>query len=269
MSVFNRQTLFALMAAAAMLVAGERSALAQAAAGDFDAAQQDAIGKIAAQYLIDHPEVLVQVSQALQQKQQQQQTEQMLQGAIKSASELTSDAATPATGPKNAKVAVVQFFDYQCIYCFKMSSAVEQLMEKNENVRFVFKEFPIFGSRWPASTLAAEAGLQVFKSKGADAYVKYHNGLYATGKNEGKLTGTDIEQVAKTAGVSLDDVKKNADALDTQLQKHMTLGSNVGVSGTPTFIVLPIKGANADNVTVVPGAADLATLQQAIDKASK
>jgi protein-disulfide isomerase len=267
MSVFNRQNLFALMAATALVFTGERSAFAQSAS--FDAAQQEAIGKIAAQYLIDHPEVLVQASQALQQKQQQQETQQMLEGAVKMADELTGDAATPWTGPKDAKVAVVQFFDYQCIYCFKMSGAVEELMEKNPKVRFVFKEFPIFGSRWPASTLAAETGLQVFKSKGADAYVQYHNGLYATGKNEGKLTGTDIEQVAKKAGVSLEDVKKAADSLDSQLQKHMTLGSNVGISGTPTFIVMPVKGASADNVTVVPGAADVDTLQQAIEKAGR
>lgn len=265
MFVFNRQTLSVIIAATAFWAGSS----AHAAEANFTPAQQEAIGKIAAQYLVDHPEVLVQASQALQQKQQQQEAQQMQTGAVASATELTSDPATPTVGPKDVKVAVVQFFDYQCIYCYKMAGAVEQLMEKNPKVRFVFKEFPIFGSRWPASTLAAEAGLKVFSDKGADAYLKYHNALYATGKNEGKLTGEDIAGVTKSAGITLDDVKRDADTLDAQLQKHMKLGSEVGVAGTPTFIVMPVNGATTDNVTVIPGAADLKTLQGAIDKASR
>jgi protein-disulfide isomerase len=266
MLMFERGGVRALIAAMALLAGGDRLAWADEAG--FSQAQQDAIGKIAADYLVKHPEVLVQVSQALQQKRQQQELSQLTQGALTAGDALLADPATPAVGPKDAKVSVVEFFDYQCVYCYRMSETVEKLVKDNPKVRFVFKEFPVFGSRWPASVLAAETGQYVYAKKGADAYLKYHNGLYATGKNEGKLAESDIAAAAKGAGVALEAVKADTTPLETQLQANMKLGNDMGVSGTPTFIVMPSKGASADTVTVIPGATDLETLQKAIDRAS-
>lgn len=43
---------------------------------------------------------------------------------------------------------------------------LEKVIKANPDVRFVFKEFPIFGQRWPASLSAAKTGLQIWKQKG-------------------------------------------------------------------------------------------------------
>ena len=115
---------------------------------------------------------------------------------------LLQDPDTPAFGPEKAKVAVIEFFDYQCVFCNRFAPELEKVMKAQPDVRYVFKEWPIFGSRWPESLQAAQQGLSVWKQKGAQAYVTYHNALYATGHNEGALTESDIRAAASKAGLA-------------------------------------------------------------------
>jgi hypothetical protein len=44
--------------------------------------------------------------------------------------------------------------------------------------------------------------LTVWQKKGPQAYVTYHNAIYATGHNEGKLTAEDIHGAASKAGLT-------------------------------------------------------------------
>ncbi len=163
----------------------------------FTPEQEAKIGKIAADYLVAHPEVLLQASQKLQQIQAEQQASAATQAVLKNAAVLTRDKNTPTYGPANGKVTVIEFFDYQCVYCSRLAPVMEQVIKAHPQTRFAFKEWPIFGGRWESSLEAAKTGLQIYQQKGADAYLAYHNGIYATGHNEGKLTTADIQQQAK------------------------------------------------------------------------
>lgn len=236
--------------------------------GNFSADQQKEIGAIAAKYLVDHPEVLQQASQQLQQQQQDQATSELRQNALQQADALLNDSQTPTYGPKNAKVAVVEFFDYQCIYCAHTAPELEKTMKAHTEARYVFKEFPVFGQRWAASTQAAIDGLTIYKEKGAKAYLNYHNGIFGTGKNEGSLKESDISAIAAKSGISQAQLKANSDSAKIWINNNMELAQQLGVMGTPTLIVMPTQGANADNTTAIPGAADQATLDKAIKKAA-
>lgn len=235
---------------------------------DFSAKQRQEIGKIAADYLREHPQILVQISQELQKQQQQQQQQQMVSAAVQSSSNLLDVKGIPHIGPKNAKVTVTEFFDYQCYYCHHMAPIVEKLMKANPKVQFVFRDWPIFASRWENSGKAATVGLQVWHDKGAASYIKYHNGIFATNHDEGKLTETDISQVAKAAvGKAFKQV--NDEAYKKTIMKNDALARQIGFQGTPGFIVMPTKGASVQNTAVIGGAVPLQALQQAIDKAQK
>ncbi|ALA24820.1 disulfide bond formation protein DsbA [Piscirickettsia salmonis] len=248
----------------------------------FTAAQQEKIGEIAAQYIINHPEVLIQAGQKLQQQQMKAQEKQQITAVLHAKKQLLSDPKTPTVGPSNAKVAVVEFFDYQCVFCSKVAPAIEKIMKDNPKVKFVFKDFPIFGQRWPTSTYAAEVGLVAYKQGGAKMYMNYHNGIYATGKDEGKLTNKDVDMVAKKAGVDLTKDKTLLSAGKTpppSIQANFQLaGEALGLRGTPALVIMPTSGANEKNVTVFAGypanpqggtAAAVTAIQQAIDKASQ
>ncbi|MGG7794537.1 DsbA family protein [Klebsiella aerogenes] len=236
---------------------------ADAPAATFTAEQEARIGKIAADYLVAHPEVLLQASQKLQQIQAEQQASAATQAVIKNADKLTQDKATPTYGPANGKVTVIEFFDYQCIYCSRLAPVMEQVIKDHPQTRFAFKEWPIFGSRWATSLDAAKTGLQIYQQKGAEAYLTYHNGVYATGHNEGKLTAADIQQHAKKVNF---DAKKAAD-VEPALENINQLAQEIGLSGTPGVIVMPTTGATEATITVFPGLADKASLDAAIKKA--
>jgi len=239
---------------------------ADSATADFTPAQQEAIGKIAADYMLQHPEILVQVSQKLQAQQADQQQQQTLSAVLANAKALVNDPATPSYGPKEAKVAFVEFFDYQCLYCSHMAPLVEQTVKANPNVRFVFKEWPIFGDRWKASITAAETGMAIWKEKGAQAYFDYHNSIYRSGHDEGKLTDADIAGAVKAAKATAPtDAQRKA--THEAIASNDELARTLGFSGTPGFVVMPTSGATAENTTVLPGAVSAEDLQAAIVKA--
>jgi protein-disulfide isomerase len=233
----------------------------------FTPAQQEAIGKIAADYLLAHPEILVQVSQKLQAQQAEEQAGAFTENVLNNQAALLNDKTTPAVGPAQAKVAVIEFFDYQCIYCSQMAPIVASVMKDNANVKFIFKEWPIFGGRWQPSITAAETGLNVWQTQGAQGYIAYHNGIYQTGHNEGKLTEEDIAGVLKQIRITPPAaavLKKN----DGALSRTNQLAQQIGFSGTPAFIIMPTTGADKQNVTVIAGAVDEAAIQAAINKAA-
>lgn len=230
--------------------------------------QEQAFGEIAAGYLIKHPEILVQISQSLQKNQAERQREQFSDAAVKYRSLLLSNSDTPSVGPDNARVAVVEFFDYQCIYCNRIAPVMENVIKKNPGVRFIFKEWPIFADRWEISRTAAVRGLQVWKQKGAAGYMQYHNVLYQTGHYEGALTADDIAKASQA--VAFDDKQAiSQDAALAMLQDTNTLVQAMGISGTPALVVMPVTTARPENTTVIPGAATAEDLQRAIDLASR
>ncbi|HCR1910593.1 TPA: thioredoxin domain-containing protein [Enterobacter kobei] len=250
--------------ASASVSAHPAASAAPVASGVFTPEQEARIGEIAKDYLLAHPDVLVEVSQKLEAQQQEAQRVAMTQAVLRHQDALLDDKSTPSYGPADAKVAFIGFFDYQCSVCARQAPVIESLMKANPQVRYVFKEWPIFAHRWTPSLTAAKTGLQVWQQKGADAYLAYHNALYATGHDEGRLTQADINRAASQAGK----LKGKSDEMLAVLSRTDALAQNLGLRGTPGMIVMPVNGASADNVTVIPGGADQSTLQAAIDKAA-
>lgn len=203
--------------------------------------------------------VIIKVGQRLQLPPQEQQMATMTAAAVKYKDTLLNDPSTPSVGPKDAKVAVVSFFDYQCLFCAYMSKEMDTVMKANPDIRFVFKEFPIFAFRWENSLKAARVGLQIWQLQGEEAYLAYHNALFATGHIEGQLTAADINTAAKT-------VLKNGPNVQLTLEETETLAQQLGLGGTPALVVMPVSNASKENVTVIPGFIQADILQAVIDK---
>lgn len=236
--------------------------------GAFTQAQQDAIGPLARDYLLAHPDILLQMSDALEAKQQSAanrtvQTALTTQPALQAA--LLHDPATPVIHPDGA-VTLVQFFDYQCIWCARMAPVVADFVRDNPDVRFVFKEFPIFGSRWPMSVQAARTGLTLWQLKGGDAYLAYHNAVFASGENEGRLSQPTVNTALTAAGAApmtlLPETEKT-------LLATRALAQQLNISGTPAFIVMPTRNARPEQVTPLYGAVDAKALQTAVMQAKQ
>jgi len=229
----------------------------------FSAEQEERIGQVAADYLVAHPEVLVSVSQRLQQQQEREQL-RFAVSVMENQTALLSDPDTPTVGPKEAKVAIIEFFDYQCTFCIAMAPELDKVMKSNPDVRYVFKEWPIFAGSRENSQLAAERGLAVWKAKGAEAYVTYHNAVFAAGRAEGKVTKADIDQAAEKASWH----ENGKDDFKDALTRTDELARKMSLSGTPVIIVMPVAGALPKNITVFPGKVSSEMLETAIRKAA-
>jgi hypothetical protein len=114
-------------------------------------------------------------------------------------------------------------------------------------------------------TSGSAAGADGLANKGPQAYVTYHNAIYATGHNEGKLTAEYIPRGS---------VKSRAGHLSSWRPyrirgNSVTLQSELGLTGTPGIIVMPVSGATPDTITVFPEAVTAERLQAAIRKATR
>lgn len=252
-----------------MALLGALAFNAQAESIDFSkltAQDKEEIGKIAKDYMVAHPELLIEMSDGLKAKQQEAQAKQLEENtkiAIAMHEQILNDKDTPFIGPENAKIAVVEFFDYNCVYCSRVAPELKVIMKNNPDIKFVFKEMPIFENRFPSSKLAAQVANKVFKEKGNDAYLKFHDAIYATKHFEGELTTADIEKAAKLVGV---DPKVKADDFTDKIETNMKLSEKLGIHGTPSFIFMPTANQNPDNTLIMMQAASKEELQSIIDQ---
>jgi len=192
-----------------------------------------AIQEIIHSYLTkDHPEVLMEGMRELQRRDQAS-AEAKTADAIKASKDrIYNDPATPVGGNPKGDVVIVEFFDYQCGYCKLSAPFIERILKEDKGVRFVYKEFPVLGE---VSTLASKTALAAFR-QGLDKYVKFHDALM--NKKE-HLNEEMIYQIAKDAGLNVEKLKKDAadDETKKQIQANIDLGTEVGVRGTPMFII--------------------------------
>ncbi len=236
--------------------------------GTFSPDQVTQIKQVIHDYLVGNPQVLVEASQALQ-KQEMQKVEQKAQSAISdNAQTIFQDAASPVGGNPKGDVTVVEFFDYQCPHCKDMEAVVDKVRAADPNLRIVYKELPIFGS---SSRDAALAALAANKQNPA-LYVKFHNALLLA---PNPLNKDKILALAKTAGLNVDQLAKDmkSDALQKQIDDNFKLAQNLGLMGTPTFVISKWQvGANKNSVTnsaFVPGVVTEQNLKDLIAQARK
>lgn len=212
----------------ALAVAGTAPALAQEAT--FDPGQTEAIEKIVHDYLLEHPEVIRDAIQALQAKEEAAKADQQAGALAQYKDRILNDPGSPVAGNAMGDVTIVEFFDYKCPYCKRVTPALGELLAADKGVRLVFKEFPILGE---SSLLAARAALA---AKQQDRYLEFHNALMA---QRGDFDMAAIEGIAKATGV--DFAKLSADMkapeVDQQLRDTHELAIALGIRSTPTFIV--------------------------------
>jgi protein-disulfide isomerase len=205
-------------------------------------ASKSEIEKIVRDYIMENPEIIEEALIALDQKQKVAQAA-AAQAAIKAnADKLYSHAGDYSIGPADAKITLVEFFDYRCGYCKRSLDWVRALPEEYDGeVRVVFKELPIFGGISETAALAALAAGKQGK------YIEMHSGLMRIKSND-DLTEANIDAVAKAAGINV--AKMRADmksvAVQQQLADAKALGQALAVSGTPGFFIgeQHIEGAN-------------------------
>ena len=184
-------------------------------------------------YLLEHPEVLQEAQMALQTKDAEAAVEETNQAAAANAGLLAPDARDPAFGPANAKVTVIEFFDFRCPGCKAVAHDYRALMAAHPEVRFVFKDWPILDRGDDiTSQYAARAALAAHQQ---GKYLEVYDALMT----ERALSIEAIDAILAAHGVDMARAKAAIAAPDTtrHIAEIHTTAAALRLRGTPTFFV--------------------------------
>src|SRR6185437_3830063 len=158
-------------------------------------------------------------------------------------------------GNADAPVTIVEFSDFQCPFCSRAATTVEQLeKEYAGKVKIAYKQFPL--PMHPRALPAAQASMCV-NEQGADKFWKWYEIMF---NNQDKMEDSDFAKYAQEAGAdpakfkSCYDSKKYA----AQIEKDVHYGEQLGVKSTPTFFI---------NGQLIAGAVPISDFKAAIDDA--
>jgi protein-disulfide isomerase len=135
-------------------------------------------------------------------------------------------------GPADALVTIVEFSDFQCPFCNRVTPTLKKIEEEyGKDVRVAFKHnaLPFHKN----AQLAAEAAIA---AREQGKFWEFHDKLFA---NQKALQREDLEKYAKEIGLN---VSKFKAALDDNRHKAETeadqkLARSLGASGTPSFFI--------------------------------
>lgn len=99
---------------------------AQEAASPLAGMQKEAVEQLVREYLLAHPEVVVEALQRYEQQQQALESERLKEALAAAATALTADPADPVIGNPQGDVTLVEFFDYRCPYCKRMTETLAE-----------------------------------------------------------------------------------------------------------------------------------------------
>ena len=196
---------------------------------NFSAAQKTELDALIKDYIMKNPQVLMDSVNNYRSAQTQQEDQKAIQ-ALKDNSAYLQSGSLPTAGNKSGDLTIVEFFDYNCGYCKQAYTAVQQGIDNDKGLRFVFVEMPILSE---SSHLASKYALASNKQ---GKYWAFHQALmkFSGPKNEETLLN-----LAKVAGLDVDKLKADAQSpeIEDQIKKNIELSQKLAISGTPAFIV--------------------------------
>ena len=158
----------------------------------------------------------------------------------------------PVRGPADAPITIVEFSEYQCPFCGRVTPTLKQLEQKYAGkVRIVFKDFPL-----PNHAQAPKAAEAAHCAGDQGKYWELHDRLFG---DQQHLQVADLKKQAATVGL---DQAKFDQCLDSGthagiVQADVELGGQMGVQSTPTLYI---------NGRVVTGAQPIGVFETIIDE---
>lgn len=184
------------------------------------------------QALLDDPVILEEAIAQLEASRAQGEDVQVSQIIADNADSLFSAELASVMGNPDGAITIVEFLDYNCHFCKRAHNDVMALIEANDDVRVIIKDFPVLG---PGSLEAAQIAI-AFRALGGDmtAFID------AMMREEDAPADTALAtQIALDLGadqVALDAAMEDPNLLEP-IGAAYTLAEALGIRGTPAFII--------------------------------
>jgi len=209
------------------------------------------VEEVVAKWIETNPQMVIDSIQKMQVKMMEEHSKNAQKNISSKKDDLLNDKTSPEYAPSGYDVTIVEFFDYSCGYCKKAQPTIEELVKSDSKVRIIYKDFPILGQ---ISTEMAQVSIAVslVEPKG---FKKFHDALMSS--NEKGKSGA--LKIAKSVGINTAKIEvalnNDKDKINKIIEKNITLGSSIGVNGTPGFVI---------GEDLIPGAVDISEFKAKI-----
>jgi protein-disulfide isomerase len=231
-----------------------------------DARQAQDIEEIVRNYILKHPEVILESVQKLQAQQQQAEDERRREAA---AGVKPIDGQDHIRGNADAPIKVIEFSDFECPFCKRFQPTMKQLMDeygKDGKVALVYRHFPLddLHSKARKEAQAAECANELGGNK---AFWAYADHLFEVTPSNDRLDLALLPQIAQEVGLDRakfetciqGDVRGGKYAAHIEANYQDAIAS--GGTGTPYTLVI---GPNGQTFPI-NGALPYAALKSIID----
>lgn len=225
MSLFSKSTAFACMTALSTV-------FISLPAHALDEQQKKEFGAFIKEYLIENPEIMLEVQEALERKQYETRNAKAADAVAGNQKALFESKYDLSIGNPNGDVTLVEFFDYNCGYCKRAMADVEAILKTDKKVRFVLKEFPILG---PESVEAHKVSNAV-KLLSPEKYPEFQRTLLGS---SGRANEESAIEVATSLGLKEAEIRKSMadNKNDEQVKEAYQLATELGITGTPSYVI--------------------------------
>jgi protein-disulfide isomerase len=169
-------------------------------------------------------------------------------------------------GSASAKIALIEFSDFECPYCGRHAQTTYRQLQKqfvdSGRVKYVFRHLPLVKIH-PNATKAAEAA-ECAGEQGK--FWEMHDRLFA---NQKTLTVPDLEGHAQAVGLDAGRFKGclSEGRMASKVTADIAEAERLGLTATPGFVLGEIVGNNLVRVTRrISGAHPYAVFQSAIEQ---
>ena len=210
---------------------------------------QDFAGEVA-EALKSNPQMIIDAMQKYQDDMRAAEEKAAQEAMAKYMDEINNSANAPFIGPDNAKVVVVEFFDFSCGYCKRLAPELEKIVAANADVKFIFKPLTFVS---PISDYQAKAGYAAHKQ---GKFAEFYKEVMAFG---GRMNEAAVDEVANKIGLDIAQYKADlaSDEVAANMKAVNELAQNISINGVPAVLI------NGKHVQAMSAA----ELQNAIDAA--
>jgi protein-disulfide isomerase len=165
----------------------------------------------------------------------------------------------PSRGPTNAKITIQMFADFECPYCRRAMKTLDELENRHpRQIRLIYRNLPL--EFHTGARLAAAAALEAHTQRGSDGFWKMAALLEQDQDKRAPHSREDLLDHAKVLGLDVNRFERalNDGRHDGAIDADVTLATDLGIQGTPSFVV---------NGYYIPGAQPLAIFERAVQRA--
>lgn len=187
------------------------------------------VEQIVKEFIMKNPNILIESIEKMHKKKVDEMNAKTAMMIKSKKAELEEDKNSPTLG--NGPVNVVMIYDYACSYCKKASMIVDKLLSDNDQVRVIYKPYPILGD---SSEYMTKVAMSVYKLY-PDKFRIIHHAMISR-KIASREDVVKILEENNLPVITIESEFENQD-IKTSLANLTAFAHKLKIQGVPVFII--------------------------------